>query len=223
MKIYDTEEEQVVAIKRWWKENGFSTIVGIATGILIITGGNYWQQQQKDKSMQVSALFDELLVSINEEKQDSVKKITERIQEYDSSSTYVTLSRLLLAKTKVQMADLNGAQGILEKLVIDASSVELRNIARIRLIKVLQAKGENQRGLQLIAEADQADAEGFSASYDEMTGDLYVALDRLGEARTAYQSALRAGGKSALLQLKLDDITQAKMIESNTNVELIKE
>ncbi|KAF3978049.1 MAG: tetratricopeptide repeat protein [Methylococcales symbiont of Iophon sp. n. MRB-2018] len=223
MEIYDTEEEQVAAIKRWWKKNGISTIVGIVAGILIITGGNYWQQQQKDNAMQVSALFDELLVNIDEEKQDSVKKITERIEEHDSNSTYVTLSRLLLAKTKIQMADLDAAQGILEKLMIDASSVELRNIARIRLIKVLQAKGENQRGLQLIAEVDKADVEGFLANYDELTGDLYVALDRLGEARTAYQQALRADGKSALLQFKLNDITQAKMIESNTNVESIKE
>jgi predicted negative regulator of RcsB-dependent stress response len=223
VEIYDTEEEQVAAIKRWWKENGTSTIIGIIAGICIISGWNYWQQHQQNNAIQVSALFDEILVGVNEEKQDSVEKITERILERGASSTYATFSRLLLAKTKVQMGELDAAQGILETLITEASSVELRNIARIRLIKILQAKGENEQGLQLIAEVDQSTMEGFSASYDELTGDLYVALNRLGEARTAYQSAIRAGVKSPLLQFKFDDITQAKIIESNTEIELIKE
>jgi len=28
--MYDTEEEQVEALKRWWQENGTSAIVGLS-------------------------------------------------------------------------------------------------------------------------------------------------------------------------------------------------
>ncbi len=223
MEIYDTEEEQIAAIKRWWKENGTSTIVGAIAGILIISGWNYWQDQQNNKAIQLSSLFSSLWVSINEEKQGSVEKITERIIEQDATSTYATFSRLILAKTKVQQGDLDTAKNILEKVMIEARSAELRNIARIRLIKILQAIGENEQGLQLIAEVDPSTTGGFSATYDELTGDLYVALDRLGEARTAYKSALRAGAKSPLLQFKLDDITAVEIIESNTIDNLVSE
>lgn len=118
----------------------------------------------------------------------------------------------MLAKTKVQQNDLEAAKTILEKQMNSASSDEVRNIARLRFIKLLYATGENEKGLQLIAETDKATTKEFSASYDELKGDLYVALDRLGEARTAYQSALRAGVKSPLLQFKLDDITSTEVV-----------
>jgi predicted negative regulator of RcsB-dependent stress response len=124
----------------------------------------------------------------------------------------------LLAKTKVQQGDVESAKSIFEKQMKVADSAELRNVARIRLVKLMLATDENEKGLQTIAEVDQSSSQGFSASYDELTGDLYLALGRLGEARTAYQSALRAGSNSPLLQFKLDDITAAEIIETNSEL-----
>ncbi len=218
MEIYDTEEEQVAAIKRWWKENGASTIIGIAVGVIIIGGWNFWQSYTQDKAKQASALYEELLASVSNEKTESVEKITERITEQYGSTAYATYAALLLAKTKVQQGDVESAKSIFEKQMKVADSAELRNVARIRLVKLMLATDENEKGLQTIAEVDQSSSQGFSASYDELTGDLYLALGRLGEARTAYQSALRAGSNSPLLQFKLDDITAAEIIETNSEL-----
>ncbi len=33
MELYDTEEEQVQAIKEWWKENGKAVIIGAVLGL----------------------------------------------------------------------------------------------------------------------------------------------------------------------------------------------
>lgn len=214
MEIYDTEEEQVAAIKRWWNENGASTITGVIMGGILIAAFNFWQSYTKDKAYQVSALYSELQVSFSKENNDSVQKITDKINKEYGNSAYSSYAALMLAKTKVQQNDLVAAQSILEEQVKVASSNELKNIARLRLIKVLQASGENEKGLQRIAETDQSSTKGFSASYDELKGDLYVALGRLGEARTAYQSALRAGARSPLLQLKLDDIASTEIVVS---------
>jgi predicted negative regulator of RcsB-dependent stress response len=63
----------------------------------------------------------------------------------------------------------------------------------------------------LIAEVDPAKSEGFSASYDELEGDIYVAMNRLDEARNAYQNAIRTGQATALTQFKLDDIGSAAL------------
>ncbi len=216
MEIYDTEEEQVAAIKRWWKENGTSAISGVVIGVVIILGWNFWQSKQLEQANQSSALYSQLLESINNKNNASTQKITERISAEYGATAYATYAALLLAKTKVQQGDLEAAKSILEKQMQSADSTVLRNIARLRLIKLLYATAQYEQGLQLIAEVDQSSIEGFSASYDELKGDLYVALDRLGEARTAYQSALRSGNSSPLLQFKLDDITAAEIIESNT-------
>lgn len=218
MEIYDTEEEQVAAIKRWWKENGTSTIVGAIVGILLIGGWNFWQSYTRDKAVQASALYDQLLENTSKGKNDSIQKITEKISAQYGSTAYATYANLILAKTKVGQNDLEAAKSIYEKLTQESDSVELRNIARIRLIRLLHSTGENEKGLELIAGADKASTQGFVSSYDELKGDLYVALDRLGEARTAYQSALRAGESSPLLQFKLDDITAAEIKNEDLKV-----
>ncbi|MEE9336499.1 MAG: tetratricopeptide repeat protein [Methylococcaceae bacterium] len=219
MEIYDTDEEQVAALKRWWKENGTATLTGVVIGVMLIAGWKFWQNYTKDKANQASVLYGQLLDDVGKGKDDATQKISARISEDFDSTVYAAYSDFLLAKTKVKQGDLDAAQVLFKKLMSEADSPELRNLARIRLIRVLYSTGENEKGLQLIAEADQSSAQGFISSYDELKGDLYVALDRLGEARTAYQSALRSGSGSRLLQFKLDDISVSEVLESNTKAE----
>lgn len=219
MEIYDTEEEQVAALKRWWKENGTAILTGVVVGVMLIAGWRFWQNYTKDKANQASVLYEQLLDDVGKGKDDATQKISARISKGFDSTVYATYSDFLLAKTKVKQGDLDAAKIIFTKLMSESDSSELRNLARIRLIRLLYSTGENEKGLQLIAEVDQSSSQGFISSYDELKGDLYVALDRLGEARTAYQSALRSGSGSRLLQFKLDDISVSEILESNTKVE----
>ncbi len=212
MEIYDTEEEQVAAIKSWWKENGTSTIVGVAIGLALITGFNFWQGHVKDQANQAAELYGQLQVSVNQENTESAEKIIEKLDQEYGSTTYASYAALMAAKLKVEQNDLATAKEILEQQMNNAASNELQHIARIRLVKLLHATGEYEQGLQIIAQVDPASNEVFAARYDELTGDLYVAFDRLGESRTAYQTALRSGAQSALLQFKLDDIAVAEVV-----------
>lgn len=212
MEIYETEEQQVEALKRWWKENGTSTIVGVIAAIVLIVGWNFWQSYRQDKQNQASALYEKLLQDLEQAKYDGVEKIAQRLSEQYASTAYAAYAGLMSAKSKVQQGDLAAAETILQQVVQNAGSDEIKNVARIRLVRLMLATSEYEKGLQLIAEVDPAATEGFSARYDELKGDLYVALGRLGEARTAYQSALRSGQGSPLLQFKLDDITAAEIV-----------
>lgn len=215
MEIYDTEEEQVAAIKKWWKENGMSTILGVIVGIVLILGWNFWQSYQQDKADQASTLYAQLLESVVKKDNASIQTISDQISQQFGSTAYASYSSLLLAKNKVAQGDLDAAKAIFEKLMAQASSIEVKNLARMRLIRLLHATGDNEKGLQLIAEVDQSSSEGYTASYNELKGDIYVALDRLAEARTAYESAKRDGLPSPLLQLKLDDITAVEMTQNS--------
>jgi predicted negative regulator of RcsB-dependent stress response len=53
----------------------------------------------------------------------------------------------------------------------------------------LLATHEYEKGLQLINQIKPENTAGFSDNYDQLVGDLYVALDRIDEARSAYQKA----------------------------------
>ncbi|MDD2724645.1 MAG: tetratricopeptide repeat protein [Methylovulum sp.] len=213
MEIYETEEEQVAALKAWWKENGQATLIGLGLGIAVILGWNYWQDYQHGQAGQAAGLYAQLLKAQASDQKDSVTKLAEQMETQFKGSDYVLFGELMAAKVKVDQGDLAAARQILEK-VAKASNKELGNIAKIRLVRLLMANKEYEQGLKLINDIDPATSASFSGQYDELTGDLYVALDRVDQARTSYQNALRNGQQSPLLQMKLDDLTPPEKIEN---------
>jgi predicted negative regulator of RcsB-dependent stress response len=209
--IYDSEEEQLEALKAWWKENGTSTIAGVVVGIALVAGWNYWHSHRQEKMAEASATYSQLVKSIEAGNQGAVEPLSKRLREEYGDTTYAAYEGLQQAKLKVQKGDLAGAKALLQEVAAHPNK-ELSHIARIRLVRLMLAAGEHEEGLRLINEVDPAAKSGFSASYDELAGDLYVAMDRLDEARTAYQSALNSGAQSPLLKIKIDDLTAGEPV-----------
>jgi len=209
VEIYETEEEQVAALKDWWKANGSSVISGIVIAVIIISGWNFWQSYQQDKIDQASTLYEQLMQADKANNKTTVEKLSEKLNANFDSTAYAAYALLFQAKNKVEQKDLPAAQALLEQAVTISDDNEIRHVARTRLIRVLLAKGEYEQGLQVIADVNQAELGGFEAIYEELKGDLYVAMARIGEARTAYQTAVKSGQGSPLLQFKLDDLTAA--------------
>ena len=214
MEIYETEEQQVEAIKRWWKENSQMVFIGATLGISIIFGWNFWQDHKKDQALQASALYNELTKVMEAGQNDSSEKLAERLEKDFPGTDYAVYASLMEVKVKIQHNDMAGAKQLLEK-VATVSNKELSNLAKIRLVRLMLANKEYEQGLKLINEIDPASTKSFAGHYDELVGDLYVALARLDQARTSYQSALRNGLQSALLQMKIDDLTAPEKVESS--------
>jgi predicted negative regulator of RcsB-dependent stress response len=213
VEIYETEEEQVAALKDWWKANGTSVISGIVAAIIIVGGWNFWKNYQQDKMLQASTVYEQLLKANTAKSTDSIDKIAEKIKVNYAGTAYGAYALLFQAKAKFEQNELAAAGALLQQVIESSSDDELKHVARARLVRVLLAEEKYEQGLQIIANVNQAKLGGFEGIYEELKGDLYVAMSRIGEARTAYQAALTAGKSSPLLQFKLDDLTAAD--ESN--------
>ncbi len=213
METYETEEQQVEAIKKWWKENHQTVYIGVVMGIAIVVGWSFWQDHKKDQTLQASAEFNQLSKAFDAKQNDSVSKLAERINGQYPGSDYAAYSTFLAAKVKVEQNDMAAAKQLLEKIAA-SNNKELANIAKIRLLRIMLANKEYEQGLKLVNDIDPAKSESFSAEYDELVGDLYVGLDRLDQARTSYQSALRNGKQSPLLQMKINDLTAPEKLEN---------
>lgn len=213
MAIYDTEEEQVEALQRWWKANSQAVIVGILAGLCLIFAGNFWKSYQQDKRLQASDIYAQLLDADSKDQSEQIEKLSKNLAVQYGSTTYARYAALFEAKVKAQQGDLAAAKAILEKVIANADN-DIKNVAGIRLISLMLATGEYEQGLKMIAETNAASMQGFNSNYEELKGDLYVALDRVDEARTAYENALRDGAQSPLLQFKLDDLTSVTNISA---------
>ena len=104
MEIHQTEEEQVEAIKKWWRENGTSVVVGVVLGIAAIFGVRYWFDYQKTQSQQASALYASVLESLASDKKNTEALGSEMAKNF-SSTPYASLTALNLAKLKVDDKD----------------------------------------------------------------------------------------------------------------------
>ena len=57
MADYETEEQQVEALKNWWKENGTAVITGAALGIAALSGWRGWEWYQEKQAKEASDMF----------------------------------------------------------------------------------------------------------------------------------------------------------------------
>ncbi len=48
---YETEEQQVEALKEWWAENGKAVIAGIVLGAGVIGGWTFWKGHQEKQAV----------------------------------------------------------------------------------------------------------------------------------------------------------------------------
>ncbi len=212
MEVYNSDEEQVEALKRWWKANGTSVIAGVIIGVAMIGGWNFWKSNQERKALQASAIYEQLLLAVKEDKSVTAIKISEALEKEFGSTAYAEIGLLLEAKAKIQLNEIPATKEILGKLKTSSDFV-IKNLATVRTLRIMLATGEYEQGLQLIADMEPQAGDSFTGIYEELKGDLYVELKRLGVARTAYQNALRTGNFSPLLQSKLDDISVPEIEE----------
>ncbi|MDD5754939.1 MAG: tetratricopeptide repeat protein, partial [Methylococcales bacterium] len=88
MELYETEEQQVEALQKWWKENGTAAMVGLGIAIAAILGWNYWLDYKKEQTGKASAVYDQLLKDVNENKIAEVDTVAKKLKTEFSSTEY---------------------------------------------------------------------------------------------------------------------------------------
>ena len=209
METYRTEEEQLAALKRWWKENGKSLIIGVVLAVAAVFGWQSWQANKQASGEAASEIYFSLIeaVALEDAAQTStVVHLAEQLKQDFGSMTYAQYGALLAAKQAVMAGDLALAETQLSWAVEQADKQgSLYKIALLRLARVVAAQGDAGRALTLI---ENVDAGSHEASYQEVKVDLYLSLEQTDKARAAYQAAVAAAGgeQRPVLMLKLNDL-----------------
>ena len=206
MEGYESDKEQVEAIKKWWKANGKSIIVGVVLGVALVVGGRWWFANQNKQAEIASEQYGEVLQEISKGDADAALKRGGRVLEVFEKSNYAALTALELAKLKVNKADLEGARYYLQWVVDHASSAPLKDVARLRLARVLLAKGDKVGALQAV---DAVAVKAFASPVQELKGDILLAQGSRDEARAAYSAAADAipkGGDRSRIEMKLAEV-----------------
>ncbi|WP_275285988.1 YfgM family protein [Halomonas elongata] len=207
-----TEEEQLEAIKRWWKENGISLLAGAAIAAAGVFGWKAWQDYQAGQAEAASQRYQQLLTLSSQEQLDDAARgraeelVTTLTEEHDGS-LYADMALLLSARLSVEGGDQAAAREALEGLIADSEHAYLTGLARLRLARLQVAADEADAALETL---DGAIPATLSAQQADIRGDAHFALGRTTQARDAWREALRLAedGDRPLygVQLKLDNL-----------------
>lgn len=220
MAAHLTEEEQIEALKRWWKDNGKFTVALILAAVLAWFGWTTWQQRQDQQAQQASSQYAELLAIFNassegqlsEEQAATARLLANELLEAEPESLYGNYAALILARLAVAEGDYASAETQLQTVLDTAANQAVNDLAQLRLARVLVAQEKYDQALEQLTDDVGA---GFTAAFAELRGDVYLAQDQLDLAHTAYQEALsqlapEQMARSGLLQLKLDNTAVAQ-------------
>lgn len=207
-----TEEEQVEALKRWWKENGLSLVAGVALAAAGVLGWNTWQSYQDNQATAASMRYQQLINltagnDLDASQLPEARTLVREIVDEHGETLYADLARLVDARLAVAQDDLAGARDRLQALADTDSSDYVSGLARLRLARLLVADGDADGALSAL---QNGVPEALAAQRAEVRGDAYHALERRDDAATAWREALQLADTQDQplygVQLKLDNL-----------------
>jgi predicted negative regulator of RcsB-dependent stress response len=207
MEIYNTEEQQVEAIKRFWKQNGLSIIAGVVIGLAGLYGFRYYQAQQVATIEGQSSQYAALVEKVAAEGTDKAAWLIEAqtFIEANPSSSYAVFTALLAAKEAAMAKDYVVAEKQLSWVIANTKTPEVIAVATMRLARVQTELANFEAALSTLNATLPA---SFTAQQQELKGDVLLKSGDEVKAKAAYQAALAAAeeGKNPLLQVKLNEL-----------------
>jgi predicted negative regulator of RcsB-dependent stress response len=227
---YRTEEEQVEALRRWWKENGTSIIAAVIIALAGSFAWQTWQSSQEGRQEEASTVYQAMLQAIGVG-QASINaqagvNLAEQLKQNFDGTTYAQFAALHLAALAVNRGELPEAEDELRWVLGKAAKgSDAEQVAQLRLARVLASSGDIDQALAILEDAAPGP---YGASYAAARGDILQSAGRTEEARDAYMQALAQAGSNqeglnfSVLQQKLQSLTPvaARDLEDSVSVQL---
>jgi predicted negative regulator of RcsB-dependent stress response len=207
---YLTDDEQLEAVKHLIAEYAPWLIGGVLVGAAVFFGIRYFQSYTNERAYKAAAQFSAMTAALQSNDYTKSRQIADGLIKDFASSPYADQAQLTLARLDVDDGQFDKAIAPLTQVMNGSKDTELRQIARVRLARILTDQGKPDEAIKTLAEPIPA---AFAARYHEVRGDAYAAKKDIPDALTEYQAALGAadagGVNASLLELKIQDLGAA--------------
>jgi predicted negative regulator of RcsB-dependent stress response len=205
---YDLEEqEQIDAIKAWWKQYGNTVLLSVAVFVAIVAGIQGWRYYQNKQTAQAAGLYEMLQGAADSHDASKVRTVAGQLIEQYPRTAYATRAALLAARSNYDGGDAKSAKAQLQWVLDHAGSDEIRDTARLRLAGILL---DEKNYAEALKQLETKHGTAFDGLYADLKGDVLLASGKESEAQASYKLALEkidpASAYRGLVQMKLDGL-----------------
>lgn len=206
MQDFETEEQQIEALKKWLRENGLSLVLGLTVGVGGLLGWRYYEDMKTGHAEQASDMYQAVIAQVSAENPtNEAALMADTLRGSYADTPYAALATLAQARQSYEQGNIDETLTHLYWVAGNATETDIRHIANLRIARILLSQQKYDEAEQILNAEHPA---GFEAGYAELMGDLYRARGERAQAREAYDRAIDAdeGGAGKWLQLKRQDL-----------------
>ena len=187
------EQEQLDELKAFWKRWGNLITWGLTAVLVAYASWQGYNYYQRDQAAKAAAMYDELDRAVQAADADKTGAVFKDLKERFPRTAYAAQAALQTAKVQFDKGQIDNARASLIWAVDNASEVQMRDIARLRLAGVqLDAKQFDDAAKTL----DAVKSPDFAALVADRRGDLFTLQAKPDLAKAEYQKAYAAMDKS---------------------------
>jgi len=187
--LSDIEREE--QLRRWWSENWAWIIGGVALGLALLAGWQFWQRHQVQSAELDESSYLAVIEALGRNQSEEASSQAAQLRERRPDSPYADQADLALARAAVDRRDYAAAAGLLRGVAERSRDNELRQVARTRLARLLIEEGRFDEAL---ATLEAASTGAFVPLVHELRGDAHAGKGDAEAARREYAAALESAG-----------------------------
>ncbi|CUU24903.1 UPF0070 protein [Duffyella gerundensis] len=204
MEVYNNENEQVDALRRFFANNGKALAVGVIIGIGALAGWRYWTGHQVSNSAEISANYQKVTQAMQGDRPQTLEAVAKFASE--NNNTYGALAALDLAKQYVDQQQLDQAATQLQTGLKATKDENLQAVLNLRLARVQLQQKQAEAALKTL---DAVKGEGWSAIIADIRGEALLSKGDKQGARDAWSKGIASDASPALkqmMQMKMNNL-----------------
>ncbi len=205
MEIYENENDQMEAVKRFFAENGKALLVGVVIGIGALLGWRYWNNHKADSAMVTSQEYQKVVTGLNGDKPDTLASAEKFVT--DTQGSYGAFAALELAQQYADKSELAKAAAQLQQGLKNTKDANLQAVLSLRLARIQIQQKQADDALKTL---DVVKGEGWQAIVADVRGEALLSKgDRKG-ARDAWSQGVASNASPALremMQMKINNLS----------------
>ncbi|MET6678782.1 YfgM family protein [Citrobacter amalonaticus] len=205
MEIYENENDQVDAIKRFFAENGKALAVGVILGVGALVGWRYWNSHQTESARAASLSYQTVVSSLSAGKAEDLSAAEKFAA--DNKNTYGALASMELAQQFVDQNQLEKAAAQLQQGLAATSDENLNAVITLRLARVQVQLKQADTALKTL---ESVKGEGWAAIVADLRGEALLSKGDKQGARSAWEAGVKSNASPALsemMQMKINNLS----------------